>query len=1003
MDVSALFNIDPQQFTWFISPNFLSLRTLLLALACYVYGSVPFGLIFTYLFKKEVLSRSGSLNIGVANAFGVGGLKVGFATVAGEISKAMLPLALAHYLYGSELAAALVFALVAILGANFSVFLKGKGGRATTILLWTLLILSPYSFLIYITLFIIIFFSTRKPFVTAMVGNALLPFEIYLIEINIPFAIFGALAALIYCVRYDRRRSDTTFYSLAGRFRIPKLKKDCLVKLVKAKKSTVAGLKASHLSFLRKAGFRVPRTWICTFEAYEDYNRNRAETVAALRRELGDKLKPGKKYCVRSSTNLEDEREYSFAGQFESYLHLTSHEAVAEAVVQTWESSRGKRVAAYLKHIGKSTRDIKMGVIIQEMVASRRAGVVFTKNPINSMDEVIVELVYGSGELVQVGVTPERWVYKWGNWREKPGGQKRVPKLISQLVEQAKAIARKYGKPVDLEWAYEGREIYWLQLREITTLKGVNVYSNKISKEFMPGIIKPLVWSVNIPVVNSSWKRLLIEMVGRAAIDIDIDSLAKQFYYRSYFNMGIIGDIFELLGMSRESIEIIMGFEVPGGDTPRLRPTVKTIRYLPRIMLFAISKLMSAGRLGKFLRAQPTRIERYETAAISSMGIRQTFKQIEQLMRISTEASYYVIISQLLMGFHTVLLRRLLSRQRVDIHSLDLTEEREQLQEIDINHHLSQLHEEYEALSKAARSKIAIISYEELAELPDLAGFSKSVEKFIALFGHLGESGNDFSRRTYRESSELLLKMISSYSSGKVGKGKKWNIDEIARGYWQRPLLKFAYKQMLKFRVYREKVSFLYTRGYSLFRPYFTHLAALFKARGFIKEEGDIFYLTLAEVKSIASSGRMKLEYKENLRRRKWEIARYKNFSLPALIVGDTAPAHYTSAEVTSKLKGVAAAKGYREGRVKVVSGLEEFGKVTDGDIIVIPHSDVSWTPLFTKAKAVISESGGMLSHCAIVAREYNIPAVVSVTGAMKLKDGTRVRVDGYVGEVTLL
>ena len=99
-------------------------------------------------------------------------------------------------------------------------------------------------------------------------------------------------------------------------------------------------------------------------------------------------------------------------------------------------------------------------------------------------------------------------------------------------------------------------------------------------------------------------------------------------------------------------------------------------------------------------------------------------------------------------------------------------------------------------------------------------------------------------------------------------------------------------------------------------------------------------------------------------------------------------------------LKGVPTSRGTYSGPVTVVQGIQDFGKVDQGDVLVIPYSDVGWAPLFTRAGAVVAESGGMLSHSSIVAREYGIPAVVSVPGACRLADRVRVTVDGYRGLV---
>lgn len=133
---------------------------------------------------------------------------------------------------------------------------------------------------------------------------------------------------------------------------------------------------------------------------------------------------------------------------------------------------------------------------------------------------------------------------------------------------------------------------------------------------------------------------------------------------------------------------------------------------------------------------------------------------------------------------------------------------------------------------------------------------------------------------------------------------------------------------------------------------------------------------------------------------RKTEMMNCQDVLLPTLIYGDAAPIVNTN--FAEKLFGVPTSRGYYSGPIKVISGLDDFSRVLPGDVIVIPYSDVGWSPLFARAGAVIAESGGMLSHSSIVAREYRIPAVVSVPGAMRLPEQMIVTVDGYRGEITL-
>ena len=205
------------------------------------------------------------------------------------------------------------------------------------------------------------------------------------------------------------------------------------------------------------------------------------------------------------------------------------------AIWSIWATTRSLGVQAYLKKSAIDPDTLKMAVIIQEMVPPVVSGVSFSKNPMTGLDEIVVEAVKGSGEaLVQDGVTPRRWINKWGVWVVQPEQEDIELDLIQEVVHQTKAIAKARGQAVDLEWVYDGQTIHWIQLREITSLD-INVYSNRISKEVFPGIIKPLVWSVNVPLVNGAWVRLFTELIGPN--DIDPNSLAKSFYYRAYFNM----------------------------------------------------------------------------------------------------------------------------------------------------------------------------------------------------------------------------------------------------------------------------------------------------------------------------------------------------------------------------------------------------------------------------------------------------------------------------------
>ena len=170
--------------------------------------------------------------------------------------------------------------------------------------------------------------------------------------------------------------------------------------------------------------------------------------------------------------------------------------------------------------------------------------------------------------------------------------------------------------------------------------------------------------------------------------------------------------------------------------------------------------------------------------------------------------------------------------------------------------------------------------------------------------------------------------------------------------------------------------------------------------RGALASDEDVFYLTWEEVRGIADNGQAESDYQGLVKERKREMEQVEDIVLPSIIYGDTAPPVETAG--SESLKGVPTSRGQYTGPVKVLQGIEDLAKLEEGDVLVIPYSDVGWTPLFTKAGAVIAESGGILSHSSIVAREYGIPAVVSVPGACRLADNTVVTVDGYRGEIVV-
>jgi len=762
------------------------------------------------------------------------------------------------------------------------------------------------------------------------------------------------------------------------------------------------GNKAQSLALLQRKKFRIPETFVCTYDVHKHYLAE-GSIRESLLIELDSILSEKKKYSVRSSANLEDSSSYSFAGQFKTILDVSGKEGVASAIEEIWRSSTDPHANSYRNMLTADSEHLKMAVIIQEMITPQISGVVFTRNPITGLDETIVELVEGYGtKLVQDGVTPERWVKKWKSWIETPIVPQKHQDIVEEVVTQARTISKIFRMPVDLEWAYDGQDVYWLQMREITTLRNLDIYSNKISREFLPGMIKPLIWSVNIPVVNNSWKSLFGELIGKDADRINIHRLTKSFYYRAYFNMGIMGDIFELLGMPREALEILAGIETEAEGSPGFRPSSRTMKYIPRMLLVALRKLFFSHDIERFIKSMKRNLRNLSRIRVGDLSVDECIVVIDSLFEINTNASYFVIVSQLLNSLYNMILSARLETQGIDMQTLGFEEVNLRLQPIDPRYHLSRLNSLYANLPEELKEEFSKISIDNLmidARYESLVG---GLKRFLKRFGHLSDSGNDFSTCTWRESPDIVRSMIVGYETREPLNDSD-NRRQANERINDNRMLRFLYQIASKYREYRESLNFLYTYGYGQFRRFFLRIADIWVTEKILLERDDIFYLDYSQILSLHKDSDHSKLMQKKIVGVKEEIEKFKDVVLPQVIYGELPESAILTADKAEVLSGVATSKGHYVGPVCAVRGVEDFGKINEGDVLVIPFSDVSWTPLFSKANAVVSESGGILSHCSIVAREYQIPAVVSVSGAMTLPDKTIVAVDGYNGEVKIM
>jgi pyruvate,water dikinase len=380
---------------------------------------------------------------------------------------------------------------------------------------------------------------------------------------------------------------------------------------------------------------------------------------------------------------------------------------------------------------------------------------------------------------------------------------------------------------------------------------------------------------------------------------------------------------------------------------------------------------------------------------------RELLAVIDQLTPLCEEASYDTIVTIILMQAYNGLLKARLQGSGVDFQKFDLTEGMIELSQYDPNISIANLNRQFEQLDEAKKDRIQAGGYNAFQRMTGIDEFQKEVASLFEQFGHLSDSSGHFGDKPWRETPDLIIELITNYEAPKEAPSDTVRLNDLPLNGFNGLGLKFLYHRARQFRLLRERYSSLFSYYLMLFRAYYLSIGEKFVARQLLHSKDDILFLYDEEVRAFIQGKRTGEDFNNLVLQRKDEFSSCKDAIMPEVIFGDSLPPIITS--FSDKLSGTPTSRGYYKGPAKVVLGVRDFGKLESGDVLVIPYSDVSWTPLFTKAGAVVADSGGILSHSSIIAREYGLPAVVSVTCAtQQLQDGMVITVDGYQGDITI-
>ena len=786
-------------------------------------------------------------------------------------------------------------------------------------------------------------------------------------------------------------------------------------------------------------------------------------------------------YAVRSSSIEEDSSNFSFAGQFETYLYVKK-ENIIEKVKEVWISSFSNHVMKYRKE-GKINNEINVpAVIIQEMVNSEKAGVGFSVNPVNgNYDEIVISGTYGLGtSIVDGDENGDLFIYnKKTEEIKKEIRTKKIRQVldfenkkikteeiniedevlndseVQELGENIINIEKYYGKPQDMEWAFEKEKLYILQSRPITTLKKANkktantiIWDNSNIVESYPEITLPLTFSFIRKAYSDVYKRFS-EITGVPpkvveSYQVVYDNMLGLLKGRVYYNLINWYKLLMLFPNSRNNskfMEQMMGVKKELSEEDinenlleaeekmslweKFRNRIEKLKAGTTLFLNMFLIENKAKKFYKLidenLNGKNSRLEEK-----SVKDLKKYYKFLENKFLKNWEIP---IINDFLVmvwfGLSKKAAEKYIKENFEEVHNILIAQEGSDMISVEPSKYIMKMSniikkdKDLQNEIKGIIEKTATdINIENLTRNKE---FNSLLEEYMQKFGDRTVHELKLEALTLREDPLFLIRMVYSISMTKeVTEHSKRNISEEQKKIYEdlkiSPLKKFILKKTVsyakKFIRLRENLRYERTKVFGMVRKIMKKMGTYLKEENIIVHERDVFYLTIDEIFGLIDGALIDTDLKKLIDLRKEKYKEYEEEAvLPDrfLTRGFLGENFYyedlTGNEQGDKniLKGTGCSKGVVKGKVKIVLNPMNT-EVEDGDIVVTKSTDPSWVMVFPLLKGLIVEKGSLLSHSAIISREMNIPAIVGVQGATtSLKTGDFVQFDGSTGIIKKL
>jgi len=751
--------------------------------------------------------------------------------------------------------------------------------------------------------------------------------------------------------------------------------------------------------------------------------------------------------AVRSSATAEDLPGHSFAGLYDTYLGISNIEDCLIAIKKCWASLWTERAYSYRQKNSFDHSKVEMAVIVQSLIPADVAGVIFTSDPVNGdNNRVVIEACLGLGDaLVSGKVSPDRVVLdkKGLNVLSRTISAHCINNQTAQkLAKLAIKAESEFGCPQDIEWAIRQDKIFLLQSRPITTISRAKFWEDRqiwasfAAKEVLPDAVTPATfWMLESLTKNPFDYVIDVLCIDKGNIPI-YDLVAG----RVYFNVGFWAAVTRQFRITRnldwnsfagsepEMIRMIEKLRnTPTEDLPGIRHN--RVRFILRLPLLIASVLCNTRRKSQSILANVRKINE-KWACIDTSGL-----SAERLVDCLTEAGTD-LIERVISGFDflcmiywmvyfpllNIVCRKWLpdeqscaGRLLAGLGNMEDAEAGLDLWRLAVKVNESSI------LKELIQSNVKWdVVYEELIKNSSGEEFLTEWKRFMKVHGHHCRGELEIYNRRWSETPDYILGILRGYLDSIKKSDMLENRRRIAeqreqlvkkcRRKLRNPVKRIVFNYLLVRARYgsafRENLKSEAIKLMASVRSMLLELGRKLANRSLIGDGDDVFFLKLEELGQLTRN-QSKVDIRQVIAARRAEYEKWQSITPPNLIIGKFDPDRYVPEEVKADaqhLKGLAVSPGVVSGKARVILRADDNEQVQAGEILVAPFTDPGWTPYFIPAAGIVMEQGGLLSHGAIIAREYGIPAVVNVGNATKIiKTGQTIQVDGDRGVVRIL